>query len=161
MYLRLDAQREILAHGYSSFEVLLAFLTHQFSPEMRWPEGGKRYRQTQRGFLFLVANTQHLYWVNCPDWISNCENTWYLLSLLCSDVLFPRNCVWIRSCEGLPSHRLGTRKYQSVAYSQSHRYSLPLVDDLFLSYLKVLFTDAASFTQALHDGFIPQDVLLA
>lgn len=33
--------------------------------------------------------------------------------------------------------------------------------ELFLAHLKVLFTDAASFTQALHDGFVPQDVLLA
>lgn len=42
MYLRLDAQREILAHGYGGFEVLLAFLTHKLSPKMRWPEGRKK-----------------------------------------------------------------------------------------------------------------------
>lgn len=28
------------------------------------------------------------------------------------------------------------------------------------AHLKCVFTDAASFAQALHDGFVPQDVLL-
>lgn len=40
-----------------------------------------------------------------------------LLSMLCGDVLFPRNCVGCWSCERLPSGRLGARKYQSAAYS--------------------------------------------
>lgn len=60
------------------------------------------------------------------------ENMRCLLSVLCSDVLFPRNCVGHWSCEGLPSHRLGTRKYQSVAFSQSsgYHYYWPLVDEV-------------------------------
>lgn len=40
VYLRLDAQGEILAHGYRGFEVLLALLAHELSPKMRWPGGG-------------------------------------------------------------------------------------------------------------------------
>ncbi len=41
------------------------------------------------------------------------------LSVLGSDVLFPRNRVGRWSCEGLSPCRLVTRKYQSVAYAQS------------------------------------------
>ena len=39
-YLRLDAQWEILAHGYGRFEVLLAFLAHEFPPQVRGPGHG-------------------------------------------------------------------------------------------------------------------------
>lgn len=48
MYLRLDAQRKILAHGYRCFEVLLALLTHELSPKMRWPGGGAKDTKMQR-----------------------------------------------------------------------------------------------------------------
>lgn len=96
------------------------------------------------------------------------ENTRCLLSVLCSDVLFPRNCVGRWSCEGLPSHRLGTRKYhQWLIHSPRGTITIhTFIDEVrklnsFLSHLKVLFTDAASFTQTLHDGFVPQNVLLA
>ena len=41
------------------------------------------------------------------------------------------------------------------------RYLQIKSEHLLLSYLEILFTDASSFTQALHDGFVPQDVLLA
>lgn len=41
VYSRLDAQREILAHGHRGFEALLALLAHQLSPQMRWPGGGE------------------------------------------------------------------------------------------------------------------------
>ena len=39
-YLRLDAQWEILAHGYGRFEVLLALLAHEFPPQVRGPGHG-------------------------------------------------------------------------------------------------------------------------
>lgn len=42
VYLRLDAQRKILAHGYRGFEVLLALLAHKLSPKMRWPGSGEK-----------------------------------------------------------------------------------------------------------------------
>lgn len=42
MCLRLDAEGEILAHGYGGFEVLLALLAHELSPKMRWPENRNR-----------------------------------------------------------------------------------------------------------------------
>ncbi len=57
MYLRLDAQREILAHGYSSFEVLLAFLTNKISSKMWWPEDGKRVTRT----YFILPIMVHMH----------------------------------------------------------------------------------------------------
>lgn len=84
-----------------------------------------------------------------------------------SDVLLPRNCVRGWSSERLPPRGLPTGKYHSVVLSVIRAplvyTSLSQVTALtFLaSHLKVLFADAASFTQALHDGFVPQDVLLA
>lgn len=48
VYLRLDAQRKILAHRYRGFEVLLALLAHKLSPKMRWPGGGEK---EQRRFI--------------------------------------------------------------------------------------------------------------
>lgn len=133
---------------------------------------GKRQRQTHllyiihdgsykfqsQIFFFIISQTS--------DKIVEKTPIRCLLSMLCSDVLFPRNCVGCWSCERLPSGRLGARKYQSAAYSQSsgHHYYLPLVDKArtrnSFSHLKIVFADAASFAQALHDGFVPQDVLL-
>lgn len=59
MYLRLDAQRKILAHGYRGFEVLLALLAHKFSPKMRWPGGGEK-------------DTEILYFVICIFYDVSC-----------------------------------------------------------------------------------------
>lgn len=61
MCLRLDAQGEILAHGYGGFEVLLALLAHKLSPKMRWPEnvGTETERQMQLFYdLRQVASLQ-------------------------------------------------------------------------------------------------------
>lgn len=113
--------------------------------------------------IFLVASLNKLLIMVRTDEIV--ENTRCLLSVLCSDVLFPRNSVGGWSREGLPPHRLGNKK-ASISITI---ISVPLIftvgqsdwDVGFISsHLKVLFTDAASFTQALHDGFVPQDVLL-
>lgn len=53
---------------------------------------------------------------------------------------------------------------QQHIQSSGHHYYLPLVDKArtwnSFSHLKIVFADAASFAQALHDGFVPQDVLL-
>ena len=60
--------------------------------------------------VFLVAVLNKLLIMVGTDEIV--ENTRFLLSMLCSDILFPRNCVGDWSCEGLSPHRLGKREYQ-------------------------------------------------
>lgn len=158
MYLRLDAQRKILAHGYRGFEVLLALLAHKLSPKMRWPECGEKVTKMLhfKICIFFLILTLIFSLVG-----NKCINKPCSLSSLCCDVFFPGNGVWCWSCERLPSDRLDTGQNGSAVLSSFVTSQQRLNHHTSLSHLKVVFADAASFTQALHDGFVPQDVLLA
>lgn len=87
-----------------------------------------------------------------------------VLSVLCRDVLLPGNSVGSRSCERQPSHRLSDRKEKNKTSSSVLAVFQASTDSkslLFRPHLERVFGNAAAFTQALHHGFVPQDVLLA
>lgn len=83
-----------------------------------------------------------------------------VLSVLCRDVLLPGNGVGSRSCERLPSYGLSERKGEKAKHQAARSPHLSGKRLWLCPHLKRVLGDAAAFAQALHHGFVPQDVLL-
>lgn len=157
MYLRLNAQRKILAHGYSGFEVLLALLAHKLSPKMRWPGGGEKDTK----MLHFVICVFYDLFCNFPSGAPNesINHAHFPVSAVMyssQEIVFGAGAV--RDC--LLTGWTQDRTIQPLLPQLSHRSNHRTIQ-FSLSHLEVVFADAASFTQALHDGFVPQDILLA